>query len=256
MHISDIKKRFREIFSSYHNIEVSDHVKKMILMDQYLPLDSTFFTIVDSQTNSFKYVSKNFKACTGYSRDEMFDKGLPFIWDKYHPEDVPLYLKSLDNLMTFTLANTKMKDRKDINYTWNCRLKLSSGEYANLILNASTLELDDKGKPIVGLINYTVLDGKIDMDICISAKIFNEAREYESIYFKNLSNVNLLSNLTKRELDIIRQLILDKSSVEISDIIGITRNTVDTHRRNILSKLGLKSTNELCAYFKKYPNLI
>ena len=95
MDISDIEERFREIFSSYENIEVSDHVKKMILMDQYFPLDSTFFTIVDSQTNSYKYVSKNFKACTGYSQDEMYNKGLPFIWERYHPEDIPLYLKGL-----------------------------------------------------------------------------------------------------------------------------------------------------------------
>ena len=92
----------------------------------------------------------------------MYNKGLPFIWKRFHPEDMPLYLKGLETLMNFTLVINS--DRKKINYTWNCRVKVASGIYENFILNTSTLELDDKGKPIVGLINYDVLDGKIDME--------------------------------------------------------------------------------------------
>ena len=54
----------------------------------------------------------------------------------------------------------------------------------------------------------------------------------------------------QRERDIIRLLVLDKSSKEISESLNISSHTVDTHRRNILKKLKLSSTGELVAMIK------
>jgi DNA-binding NarL/FixJ family response regulator len=51
--------------------------------------------------------------------------------------------------------------------------------------------------------------------------------------------------LTDREIEIIQLLIQGKTSKEISEILFISKNTVDTHRRNILEKSNLKNTPEL-----------
>ncbi|MCK4663593.1 MAG: response regulator transcription factor [Bacteroidales bacterium] len=59
-------------------------------------------------------------------------------------------------------------------------------------------------------------------------------------------------DLSEREKEIIRLIIKGKTSKEISELLFISKNTVDTHRRNILEKTGLKSTNELiCFVIKK-----
>jgi len=52
-------------------------------------------------------------------------------------------------------------------------------------------------------------------------------------------------SLTPREIEIIELIAQCKSSKEISEILFISRHTVDTHRRNILEKTGMKSTAEL-----------
>jgi DNA-binding CsgD family transcriptional regulator len=68
-----------------------------------------------------------------------------------------------------------------------------------------------------------------------------------------MSSTNLLDGISKRERDIVRLLVIVKTSEEIADNLNISKHTVDTHRRNILKKLNVSSTAELTAYFKNYP---
>ncbi len=57
-------------------------------------------------------------------------------------------------------------------------------------------------------------------------------------------------SLTDREIEIIKLLLEGKSSKEISEKLFISKHTVDTHRRNILEKAKINSTNELSALLK------
>jgi DNA-binding NarL/FixJ family response regulator len=51
--------------------------------------------------------------------------------------------------------------------------------------------------------------------------------------------------LTKRETEIARRLLRGMTTPEISDQLGITDNTVETHRHSILKKLKCKNTRAL-----------
>lgn len=57
--------------------------------------------------------------------------------------------------------------------------------------------------------------------------------------------------LTKREVEIIRLVCQELSSKEISEKLFIAEFTVTTHRRNILSKLGIKNTPALINFAKQ-----
>ncbi len=52
-------------------------------------------------------------------------------------------------------------------------------------------------------------------------------------------------HLTLREIEIVDLLLQNKTSKEIGEILFISKNTVDTHRRSILEKTETKSTAEL-----------
>jgi two-component system LytT family response regulator len=51
--------------------------------------------------------------------------------------------------------------------------------------------------------------------------------------------------LSKREKEILTLLLTGNSSINISDKLFISKNTVNTHRRNILAKLNVRNTVEL-----------
>ncbi|WHY67274.1 response regulator transcription factor [Neobacillus sp. SuZ13] len=72
----------------------------------------------------------------------------------------------------------------------------------------------------------------------------------------NLSNKskqakNLLEELTKRELDVLKEIAKGKSNKEIAAALFITEKTVKTHVSNLLSKLELADRTQAALYAVK-----
>lgn len=59
---------------------------------------------------------------------------------------------------------------------------------------------------------------------------------------------NTVFDLSEREFEIIKHIALGKSSAEIADELHLSIHTINSHRKNILKKLGLKSPAELIIY--------
>ncbi len=70
-----------------------------------------------------------------------------------------------------------------------------------------------------------------------------ERYDQKQNHFPHIDN----SNLSEREKEIAKLICKGKTSQQIAEALFITKNTVDTHRRRILEKLGVKSTAELMA---------
>lgn len=58
----------------------------------------------------------------------------------------------------------------------------------------------------------------------------------------------LRSRLTPRERELVQLLAEGKSNKEAAELLGISLNTVETHRKNVMSKLRLRSTSDLVRY--------
>lgn len=58
-------------------------------------------------------------------------------------------------------------------------------------------------------------------------------------------------HLTKREIEIIKKIADDKSNQEIADELNISLRTVETHRRNLMQKLKVKTVVALLKYAAK-----
>ncbi|WP_179354056.1 LuxR C-terminal-related transcriptional regulator [Winogradskyella vidalii] len=250
MEYDEIKDLYKFIFKSYDRPFLKEHIKKFIELDEYLPYSSTFFCVTNTQNLTFEFVSKNYTSCLGLDPNELKVHGMRYFWSRIHPDDIDAWLNALNQLMEFTLDNFLVDQRKATNYTWNFRIKNKEGIYVNIVQNTTPLVLDSEGKPIIGLAHYTVLNSNIKMDITASAKLLNANNEYETKFFNNFSQKLLNDGISKRERDVIRLLVLNQSSKEISKKLNISSHTVDTHRRNILKKLKISSTGELIGMIK------
>ncbi len=83
----------------------------------------------------------------------------------------------------------------------------------------------------------------------------------ENPFYTNKSNKRLTNDfllkdentinkfkLSKQEKEIIKYIIEGKKSTEIADIMRITKNTVDTHRKNIHKKLEISNSSSLIKF--------
>jgi DNA-binding NarL/FixJ family response regulator len=57
-----------------------------------------------------------------------------------------------------------------------------------------------------------------------------------------------VASLTPRELDVLRHVVAGRTNRETAAALGISHRTVETHRENILKKLGVRSVAELTRF--------
>lgn len=75
------------------------------------------------------------------------------------------------------------------------------------------------------------------------AELLVEAFSSDKYHFKNLEN-----KITQREHEVLSLIVQGKTSQEIAEQLFISHRTVETHRSNLLRKLGMKNTAELVRY--------
>jgi len=88
-------------------------------------------------------------------------------------------------------------------------------------------------------------------------KPYSEQQVISALYLlmENLTNFQLTEDLTSREMSVLKLLAQGYSTKEIAKILNITFHTVETHRKKLLKKVGVKNTNELI-YIAVKNNLI
>ncbi len=82
----------------------------------------------------------------------------------------------------------------------------------------------------------SVMDGKNYIDPLLLPSFLNLNQE------KGSSSFSKKEMLTKRELEIIKEICSEKTTAEIADSLSISPHTVESHRSNILLKLDLKNS--------------
>ncbi|WP_299523286.1 response regulator transcription factor [Winogradskyella sp.] len=71
-------------------------------------------------------------------------------------------------------------------------------------------------------------------------------------WFNKESNLSQESDLTKREKEILQLIVKGRTSLEIANQLHLSKYTIDTHRKNIHKKLGIKTNAGLVNYALKH----
>lgn len=241
---------FDEIFETHQEYEgtvIENHIQKLRELDVYLPPMNSFFIVTNTTKQNYEFVSKNFEYSLGLDRAKMKTEGATYWLSHIHPEDLPIWMSVLEEMMVFTMTKVPLEDRDKLSYTWNFRARDVYGEYHNLLEHQTPTYFDEQGKPIIGIAHSSIVGkGEVKPIIGVVKKL-NSNNEYETLMYKNFSQ-KLLLPLTHRELDVIRLLSLNNTSKQIGEKLFISTQTVQTHRKNILRKMDFHSTQELVQY--------
>lgn len=101
----------------------------------------------------------------------------------------------------------------------------------------------------------TVNDGDYYFTPAIQRKVLAFPNERERKEKKSYKREGHHASLTNRELEILRLIAEEYTGPEIAERLFISINTVETHRKNMVQKLGVKNTIGLIKYAIKH-NLI
>lgn len=101
--------------------------------------------------------------------------------------------------------------------------------------------------------NFGVNDSKVDLDHMnqMNFELVKCPRKAECKYFKIICQPTFNSKLSDRELELMRLYYENVSTEEIAERLFISIHTVNNHRKNSLTKLGLNSLLEFVTYANK-----
>ncbi len=204
-------------------------------------LGDSFYFILNHPSFELEFVSNEVENILGYAPSEL---NTQFLSEQLHPEDHSWFLTFGSNIAVFFAQLPfdklmKYKLRHDLRY------RKKNGDYARLLCQAVVIEHDEVGRLLRSLdvfsdITYLKKEGRpvlsfIGMD--------NEP-SFVDVGSKNIF-IETNDGFTTREKDVLKLLIEGKASKEIGAILYISKQTVDTHRKNMLHKKSLANTTEL-----------
>lgn len=86
-----------------------------------------------------------------------------------------------------------------------------------------------------------------DVASIMMSKYLNNGTNIEKRSSSNSHDIHI-EDLTKREHEILKLIVDEHTNIEIGEKLFISPRTVDTHRRNLLLKIGVKNTAGLVKY--------
>ncbi|WP_423128587.1 response regulator [Gaoshiqia sp. Z1-71] len=104
---------------------------------------------------------------------------------------------------------------------------------------ASGYILKNTGKAELELAIHGVMNGEIYLSQSISSQLAQRLLRENK---ETMQELNELDMLTEREIEILKLIALENSNVEIAGKLYISPKTVETHRKNLMKKIGVRNS--------------
>jgi len=167
-------------------------------------------------------------------------------------EDQVMALQEIDSLTLKYAMSNPMKAR-DFVFKLNFNVRFRPNDVRTLERKIVILKVNEEGQPdlaILSISDVTKLnpEQKIGFEIRVNHDL-EESQDLSwtdelSTKVEEIINPKKLS-LTKREIQILRQIEMGLSSNQIAEKLFISKCTVDTHRQNMIKKFNVPNTTSL-----------
>ena len=194
--------------------------------------------VVDVYKCSYTYASSNFVDLLGYDshKIETLEKQGDYLESRIHPDD-RAQLVALQVTLSQFIYSLPLEQRNDYSNIYSFRILNAKQQYIRVTSRHQVLEQDHNGKAwlIIGNMDISPDQKKSD---CTVLNLKNGELFSPSLSFQPSTN------LTNREIEVLRLIQKGLLSKEIADKLCISIHTVNIHRQNLLRKLGVQNSIE------------
>jgi len=222
--------------------------KQVPFLNQMAAIKNSGISVFDFHKKGHIYNSNNMHNLFGYDLDKIEEIGTDYYDSRIHPEDYVCLLKNGLSLIKYYFS-LPVSERKDFKLQNEYRILNAHDKYIKVIEQQQVLELDAHGNLWLAL---SVLDISPNQDIIdgIISQLVN-VKTGETKQFERTKKPTDTIELSKREKQILSYVKEGMLSKEISNNLSISVHTVNTHRQNILKKLGANNSFEAVEYATK-----
>lgn len=215
------------------SFESRSHLSQATPKTPYQKKDKNYMYIYDNQKNTIQYITSSFTRLTGHPQREVTRL---FLDNIIHEDDISYFYKCEEQSINF-MNQHSFEDLFNYILIYTYRVKTLKGNFIRILQESQALEIDSNGILSKTLITHKEIEDYI-------SRPFDDFKIYDKSQHTYIDHNNCY-NLTKRELEIVTLIKKGLSSLQISESLNISNNTVRTHRKNILNKSNCNSFIEL-----------
>lgn len=236
---------YKAIFDDYHKIiedekypqDIGDELKSFIYSIEHSPLAlGHAHYVVDYHSKKIVY-QKGIKEFLGYEENEFTTDKLG---DYIHPDDKERYTFIVKSVIDYFTDNTT--EPLDVMFSITGRIRKKDDSYLTVLRSSTIIEVNENKKMTK---NYSMLtdvsairkNNQVMWD-CISKGV-------DTSSLKKFIQERHKNYFTPRETEILHLLREGLGSKQIAEKLFISKHTIDTHRRRMLSKATCTNTIEL-----------
>lgn len=238
--------RLQETINRYYPDPIEIDYEKYLAQTSFFSLfeqnRGALTIIFDIKHCEIVNISENITTFTGYNRKELGENiTLSFI-SLLAPEH-----NSLISVFTGWVQKV-LKNLNSVDHILNCwgvKFNNKAQETIRWHLSALPLELDAEGKPLLVFVSVQDITHLIKGDDFWIRGVFGKEEKKIFVYHSNEGRTVEQEILSEREKEVLRYIIQGLNTRQVAEILDISPNTVDNHRRNMLARTGTRDTTAL-----------
>jgi DNA-binding CsgD family transcriptional regulator len=230
----------KDITSHDYRLELELH-KKLL---SFFQVGNYYYYVFNVKESAFDFMSAEVKSVLGYSLDEI---DVPLMISSIHPEDQPWFL-SCENKVSEFFSGLTITQIPNYKVRYDYRIRKKSGDYIRILQQVVTIQFDEQGHVLRTFGTHTDISHlKREGNPVLSFIGLNGEPSYTNVAITR-GRLEKPSELSEREREVLSLVVQGHNSEKIGKLLFISKNTVETHRRNILRKTGFSSTPALISH--------
>jgi DNA-binding CsgD family transcriptional regulator len=258
--LKDLKKqdKYTKFFKEWKKQEFQGEIDEQKLKDELATISKTIgmkeglvIACFDYRNLNLAFFTGNVEKLTGYPESMFRNKGMETSFTMIHPDDRPELFR-FQKIVFDAFHSLSISERHTFEFSYTTRwVHRTTHEVIWMTSKVRPYVIDDAG-------NF-IMDLHIIVQLFTPPKTKNYDWNYTytkedgtKIFVSKNSPVDKAIKLTSKEREIVEFVLDGKESKEISELLNISVNTVATHRKNILRKLGAKNVGEMVKILASY----
>jgi DNA-binding CsgD family transcriptional regulator len=217
-------------------------VDKLIQLCGHRVFSNQFYYIADVQAQKIIYTTPSIRETLGYPPGDITSP--QFFYENTHKDDRKQVCLATAKSLLCGVRYPHLHPF-ECTFSLNFRLKKRCGEYVTINRQTTLVSRDMMGNMHLTLALYTMSNNAVPSNPHHYSYNGPVLKGFE---FPDKDIINASGGFTRREIQIVRLIAEGLNSQEIGCRLFISANTVNTHRRNIMHKVGARNCAQLVAY--------
>ncbi|MBB4805801.1 DNA-binding CsgD family transcriptional regulator [Chryseobacterium defluvii] len=236
------KKFWRTVVSKETNPDIEKLQQQVDLHKRLLNIfhaGEYYYYVFSMHITQFDIMSDHVKNVLGYESEELT---VDLFMEIIHPDDKPYFLNFEYKVVEF-FKSLPLEKVPYYKVQYDLRLRKKNGSYIRILHQAVQVDYDKENYYRTLSIDTNITHIKPEGNPCFSLIGLDGEPSYYNIqdnFFKKSFDL-----FTRREREILKEIIEGKTSLQIAKKLFISHYTVNSHRRNIMEKAKVNTPLEL-----------